>query len=63
MATGKLDLRADAMVFELPMKDGRVTGARYLDAKGNAHEVLAKHVICAAGTIGTPHRGVLRSAS
>lgn len=55
LATGKLDLRADAMVFELPMKDGRVTGARYLDAKGNAHEVLAKHVICAAGTIGTPH--------
>jgi choline dehydrogenase-like flavoprotein len=55
MATGKLDLRADAMVFDLPMKDGRVTGARYLDSKGNAHEVLAKHVICAAGTIGTPH--------
>jgi choline dehydrogenase-like flavoprotein len=54
-ATGKLDLRADATVFELPLKNGRVTGARYLDAKGNAHEVLAKHVICAAGTIGTPH--------
>jgi len=53
--TGKLDLRADAMVYELPQKDGRVTGARYLDSKGSAHEVLARHVICAAGTIGTPH--------
>jgi choline dehydrogenase-like flavoprotein len=42
-------------VFELPMKDGRVTGARYLDSRGNAHEVLAKQVISAAGTIGTPH--------
>ena len=55
MATGRLDLRADAMVFELPVKNGRVTGARYLDKHGNAHQVLAKQVICAAGTIGTPH--------
>ena len=55
MNTGKLDLRADAMVFELPTKNGKVTGARYLDSKGNAHEVFAKHVISAAGTIGTPH--------
>jgi choline dehydrogenase-like flavoprotein len=55
MQTGKLDLRADATVFDLPVKNGRVTGARYLDAKGNAHEVLASQVICAAGTIGTPH--------
>ena len=54
-ATGKLDLRADAMVYELPMKNGRVTGAQYLDAQGNAHEVLARQVISAAGTIGTPH--------
>jgi choline dehydrogenase-like flavoprotein len=53
--TGKLDLRADAMVFDLPLKDGRVTGARYLDSKGNAHEVLARQIVCAAGTIGTPH--------
>ena len=55
MRTGKLDLRADAMVFDIPTRDGRVTGARYLDSKGNAHEVLARHVVCAAGTIGTPH--------
>ncbi len=55
LRTGKLDLRADAMVYELPLKGGRVTGARYLDSKGNSHEVLAQHVISAAGTIGTPH--------
>ncbi len=54
-ATGKLDLRPDAMVFELPVKDGRVTGARYLDAEGSAHEVRAKQVVLAAGTVGTPH--------
>ena len=55
MQTGKLDLRADARVFEVPVKKGRVTGARYLDSSGRAHEVKARQVICAAGTIGTPH--------
>lgn len=54
-ATGKLDLRADATVFELPVKDGRVTGARYLDAAGAAHEVRARQVVISAGAIGSPH--------
>ncbi len=53
-ATGKLDLRTDAMVFELPVKDGRVVGARYLDSSGAAHEVRARHTIVSAGSIGTP---------
>ncbi len=53
-ATGRLDLRAEAMVFELPVRDGKVTGARYLDAKGEAHEVRARQVVLAAGTMGTP---------
>jgi len=53
--TGKLDLRIDAMVFDLPVDDaGRVTGARYLDAEGSAHEVRARHTIVSAGSIGTP---------
>lgn len=56
LATGRLDLRADAMVFELPVNEkGLVTGARYLDAAGNAHEVKARHTIVAGGAIGSPH--------
>jgi choline dehydrogenase-like flavoprotein len=41
------------MVFELPVKDGRVTGARYYDRAGQPHEVRARQVIVSAGTIGT----------
>lgn len=56
MATGKLDLRSDAMVFEIPVSDdGRVRGARYLDGAGKAHEVRARQVIVAGGAIGSPH--------
>ncbi len=53
--SGNLDLRTDATVYELPIKDGKVTGARYLDSKGKQHEVKARHTILAAGTVGTPH--------
>ncbi|WP_440874292.1 GMC family oxidoreductase [Thalassotalea sp. PLHSN55] len=54
MATGLLDLRAEATVYDLPLnKEGKIIGARYLDANGNQHEVKAKHVILAAGAIGT----------
>jgi choline dehydrogenase-like flavoprotein len=63
-ATGKLDLRPDAMVFEIPVgEDGRVRGARYLDSGGNAHEVRARHVIVAGGAIGSPHLLRLSSSS
>ncbi len=37
-----------------PVGKGRVTGARYLDESGNAHEVRAKQTIVACGSIGTP---------
>ncbi|MBW2243062.1 MAG: GMC family oxidoreductase [Deltaproteobacteria bacterium] len=59
--TGNLDLRPGAMVVELPMKDGRVIGARYVDAAGNTHEVRARQVVLAAGTVGTPHLLLLSS--
>jgi choline dehydrogenase-like flavoprotein len=53
--TGRLDLRANAMVYELPVDErGHVIGARYLDEQGRQHEVLARHTIVAAGAIGTP---------
>ncbi|MCP5058444.1 MAG: hypothetical protein GY937_17205 [bacterium] len=61
-ATGNLDLRPGAMVVGLPMKDGRVVGARYLDAAGTIHEVRARQVILAAGTVGTPHLLLLSSS-
>ncbi len=54
-ATGRLDLRTEAMVFELAVKDGRVAAARYLDAMGAAHEVRARHFVASAGTVGTAH--------
>jgi choline dehydrogenase-like flavoprotein len=54
-ATGRLDLRAEAMVYELPIDaEGRVTGARYVDASGRQHEVRARHTVVACGSIGTP---------
>lgn len=62
-ATGRLDLRPDAMVFELPVKDGRVTGARYYDRAGQAHEVRARQVIVSAGTIGTAQLLLLSTSS
>lgn len=56
IATRKLDLRPDAMVFDIPLDaNGRVRGARYLDSAGNAHEVRARHVVVAGGAIGSPH--------
>ena len=54
LATGKLDLRANAAVYDLPVgKDGRLTGARYIDGAGKQQEVRAKQVIVAAGALGT----------
>jgi choline dehydrogenase-like flavoprotein len=54
-ATGLVDLRSDAMVYEIPVDaEGRVTGARYVDANGAQHEVRARQVVVAGGAIGTP---------
>jgi choline dehydrogenase-like flavoprotein len=52
--TGRLDLRTDAMVFELAVKEGRISAARYFDAAGAAHEVRARHFVASAGSVGTP---------
>ena len=56
LATGRLDLRPDAMVYEIAVgEDGRARSVRYLDADGSAHEVFARHVVVSAGAIGSPH--------
>jgi choline dehydrogenase-like flavoprotein len=55
LASGRLDLRPNARVFEIPLAaDGRVTGARYLDAQGKQQEVRARQVVLAASAIGSP---------
>jgi choline dehydrogenase-like flavoprotein len=55
LATGRLDLRPSARVFEIPVDgDGRVTGARYFDAQGKEQEVRARQVVLAANAIGSP---------
>jgi choline dehydrogenase-like flavoprotein len=56
LATGRLDLRANARATEILLDaNGRARGVRYLDAAGNEQEVRARRVIVAAGTLGTPH--------
>lgn len=56
LATGMLDLRPNARVYEITLgQDGRARGARYLDAQGQHQEVRARQVIVSAGTIGSPH--------
>lgn len=56
IATGNLDLRADARVTELAVgSDGKVSGVRYMDSQGKEQEVKAKQVILSAGAIGSPH--------
>ncbi len=55
LASGNLDLRADARVTEIILgDDGLARGARYLDASGREQEVRSRQVVLAAGTIGSP---------
>jgi len=61
--TGKLDLRTDAEVFEVVVgRDGRAKGARYFDARGAIHEVLARQVVVACNAVGSA-RLLLQSTS
>ena len=56
LATGKLDLRPNARVYEITLgEDGRARGAHYFDAEGQEQEVRARQVVVAAGTIGSSH--------
>lgn len=56
LATGRLDLRPDSMVFEITVAaDGRARSVRYLDTGGAAHEVFARQVVLSASSIGSPH--------
>jgi choline dehydrogenase-like flavoprotein len=55
-ATGKLDLRANAMAFEITVAaDGRARSVRYLDEHRKEREVFASHVVVAGNAVGTPH--------
>ncbi len=56
LATGKLDLRPQAMAREITLgKDGRARSVRYLDDKRAEHEVFARQIVVAGNAFGTPH--------
>ena len=58
-----VDLRTNARVERVNAKNGKVTGATYIDRlTGERHEVRAQIVVMAANAIGTP-RLLLMSAS
>ena len=64
LATGNLDLRADARVTEIVMgSDGKARGARYIGKDGMEREVRAKQVVLAAGSIGSPHLMLMSDSS
>ena len=63
LATKRLDLRPNTMVFEIALgEDGRARSVGYIDATGSRHEVLARHVVLSGSAIGSPHL-LLMSAS
>jgi choline dehydrogenase-like flavoprotein len=51
VATGRCEVRAGAMVFEIDVKDGRARAVRYLDEAGNPHEQKARVVVLSASAI------------
>src|SRR6185295_5496316 len=55
-ATGNLDLRANAMAFEITVgDDGRARSVRYLDRDRREQEVFARHIVVSGNAVGTPH--------
>lgn len=54
LATGRVRLVPQAMVFELAAgEDGRVRAARYLDASGAQREIRARHFVVSCNAIGS----------
>jgi choline dehydrogenase-like flavoprotein len=55
-ATGRLDLRANSMAYEIVAgPDGRARSVRYLNEDGNEQEVFARHIVVAGNAIGSAH--------
>ena len=62
-ATGKLDLRENAMVFEIALDtEGRARSVRYFDEAAATHEVFARQVVVSGNSIGSAHM-LLNSSS
>lgn len=51
-----IQLQPDAFTTELIVESGAVTGLRYLDKQGTAHEVRARAVLLATGGLGQVYR-------
>lgn len=62
LATGRCEIRPESYVTEvlLDAAGTQAAGVRYLDARGEAHTVSARHVVLGAGAFETP-RLLLRS--
>ena len=62
-ATGKLDLRENAMVFEIALDtEGRARSVRYFDEAAATHEVFARQIVVSGNSIGSAHM-LLNSSS
>jgi choline dehydrogenase-like flavoprotein len=54
--TGRLDLRANALAFEIMLgRDGHARSVRYLDSERREREVFARQIIVCGNAVGTPH--------
>jgi gluconate 2-dehydrogenase alpha chain len=54
LRTGRADLRADAFVSRILVRDGRAAGVEWIDADAEVHQELANEIIVAAGAMETP---------
>lgn len=54
LRTGRAELRADAFVSRILVRNRRAAGVEWIDADGETHQELADDVVVAAGAMETP---------
>ncbi|HEV3351331.1 MAG TPA: GMC family oxidoreductase [Acidimicrobiales bacterium] len=54
LLTGRAQLRPEAFVSKINVRNGEATGVEYVDADGTPRTETARHVVLAAGAIETP---------
>jgi gluconate 2-dehydrogenase alpha chain len=54
LLTGRAELRPDAFVSKILLRNGRATGVEWLDAECRPHEEHAQYVVVAGGAMETP---------
>jgi choline dehydrogenase-like flavoprotein len=64
LATGRLDIRTDAMVYNVALNErGRVSGVHYIDKSTNARHLLRSRSVVLAASTGETARILLNSRS